>query len=101
VANIPIVRQVYSADQCSSIPRDLLQSEKLEVRDPVQVHMLTNRDSGKKCLRLQWKKINNFLCSTVDSEDIFSVLFGHQNGEDTFWLDSSSTDQVLCQLILD
>jgi para-aminobenzoate synthetase len=101
VADISIVLQVYSSDQCSSVPRDLLHSERLKVSDPVQTHMPTKRDSGKKCLRLRWKKINNLLCSTVDSEDIFSALFGHQNGEDTFWLDSSSIDQVLCQLPLD
>jgi para-aminobenzoate synthetase len=51
---------------------------------------------------LRWKKIDNFLSRTgVGSEDIFSVLFGHQNAEDTFWLDSSSVDQVPNQLTLD
>ncbi|KAF8735729.1 hypothetical protein HU200_014444 [Digitaria exilis] len=48
---------------------------------------------GRSVYRLRWKKIDNFLCSTVGSEDIFAVLFGQQSGEDTFWLDSSSVDQ--------
>uniref|UniRef100_A0A0A9A1V8 aminodeoxychorismate synthase n=1 Tax=Arundo donax TaxID=35708 RepID=A0A0A9A1V8_ARUDO len=55
--------------------------------------MLANGGSKNRYLRLQWKKIDNFICPTVGSEDIFAVLFGHQNGEDTFWLDSSSVDQ--------
>jgi para-aminobenzoate synthetase len=64
--------------------------------------MLPERSSAKKILRLRWKKIDNFLSRTgVGSEDIFSVLFGHQNAEDTFWLDSSSVDQVPNQLTLD
>lgn len=60
--------------------------------------VLGKRGIGKKCLRLQWKKIENFVCHTVGSEDIFAVLFGHQSGEDTFWLDSSSVDQVCSKL---
>ncbi|TVU07741.1 hypothetical protein EJB05_41110, partial [Eragrostis curvula] len=86
-------RKVYSADQCSSIPKDSLHSERLELGDRVGAGMLVKRGSGKKHLRLRWKKINSLLSPTVDSEDIFAALFGHQNGEDTFWLDSSSVDQ--------
>ncbi|GJM97547.1 hypothetical protein PR202_ga14481 [Eleusine coracana subsp. coracana] len=41
-------RKVYSADQYSSIPTDLLHSERLEFRDPVQAHMFTKIGSGKK-----------------------------------------------------
>jgi para-aminobenzoate synthetase len=50
---------------------------------------------------LRWKKIDNFVSRTAGSEAIFSVLFGHQNAQDTFWLDSSSVDQVPNQLTLD
>ncbi|XP_066370768.1 probable aminodeoxychorismate synthase, chloroplastic isoform X1 [Miscanthus floridulus] len=80
--------QVNSASHCDSIPKDLC-TERMELSEPV----LGKRGIGKKCLRLRWKKIENFLCPTVGSEDIFGLLFGHQSGEDTFWLDSSSVDQ--------
>lgn len=79
---------------------DLLRTERLELWEPVGACILRNRGIGKKYLRLRWKKIENFLCPTVGSEDIFAVLFGHQSAEDTFWLDSSSVDQVSSQLIL-
>ena len=72
----------------------------MELSEPVGSCVLGKRGTGKKCLRLRWKKIENFLCPTVGSEDIFAVLFGHQSGEDTFWLDSSSVDQVCSQLTL-
>ena len=85
----------YSASHRDSIPKDLC-TERMELSEPV----LGKRGIGKKCLRLRWKKIENFLCPTVGSEDIFVVLFGHQSGEDTFWLDSSSVDQVCSQLTL-
>ncbi|XP_066370769.1 probable aminodeoxychorismate synthase, chloroplastic isoform X2 [Miscanthus floridulus] len=81
-------RKVNSASHCDSIPKDLC-TERMELSEPV----LGKRGIGKKCLRLRWKKIENFLCPTVGSEDIFGLLFGHQSGEDTFWLDSSSVDQ--------
>jgi para-aminobenzoate synthetase len=63
--------------------------------------MLPERRSEKKFLRLRWRKIDNFISRIAGSEAIFSLLFGHQNAEDTFWLDSSSVDQVLNQLTLD
>jgi len=87
-------RKVKSAGQCGSVSKDLLHTERLELLEPNGVRTLAKRALGKKCLRLRWKKIDNFLCPAVGSEDIFAVLFGHQSGEDTFWLDSSSVDQV-------
>ncbi|XP_021305253.1 probable aminodeoxychorismate synthase, chloroplastic isoform X2 [Sorghum bicolor] len=85
--------QVNSARHRDSIPKDLLRTKRMELSEPVGSCVLGKRGTGKKCLRLRWKKIENFLCPTVGSEDIFAVLFGHQSGEDTFWLDSSSVDQ--------
>ncbi|KXG20764.1 probable aminodeoxychorismate synthase, chloroplastic isoform X4 [Sorghum bicolor] len=86
-------RKVNSARHRDSIPKDLLRTKRMELSEPVGSCVLGKRGTGKKCLRLRWKKIENFLCPTVGSEDIFAVLFGHQSGEDTFWLDSSSVDQ--------
>ncbi|CAL5040328.1 unnamed protein product [Urochloa decumbens] len=85
--------QDNSAGQCGSVSRDLLHTERLELWEPNGACMLAKRAIGKKCLRLRWKKVDNFLCSAVGSEDIFAVLFGHQSSEDTFWLDSSSIDK--------
>lgn len=84
---------VNSADQCNYVPKGLSHTEGLELGDSVGVHMLAERNIEKKYLRLRWKRIDNFLSRTSGSEDIFSELFGHQNSEDTFWLDSSSVDQ--------
>ncbi|KAF8658874.1 hypothetical protein HU200_059373 [Digitaria exilis] len=86
-------RKVNSAAQFGSVSQDLSHAERLELWEPNGAHILAKRAIRKKCLRLRWKKIDNFLCSTVGSEDIFAVLFGQQSGEDTFWLDSSSVDQ--------
>ncbi|CAN6173466.1 unnamed protein product [Urochloa humidicola] len=86
-------RKDNSAGQCGSVSCDLLHTERLELWEPTGACMLAKRAIGKKCLRLRWKKVDNFLCSAVGSEDIFAVLFGHQSGEDTFWLDSSSVDK--------
>ncbi|PUZ59255.1 hypothetical protein GQ55_4G026300 [Panicum hallii var. hallii] len=91
--DIPVVPQVKSAGHCGSVSKDLLHTERLELLEPNGARMLAKRALGKKCLRLRWKKIDNFLCPAVGSEDIFAVLFGHQSSEDTFWLDSSSVDQ--------
>lgn len=84
---------VNSADQCNYVSKGLLHTESLELRDSVGSRMLPERSSEKKLLRLRWKKIDNFVSRTAGSEAIFSVLYGHQNAEDTFWLDSSSVDQ--------
>ncbi|XBI14189.1 hypothetical protein VPH35_140808 [Triticum aestivum] len=86
-------RKAHSADQCNYVPKGLLHTERLELRDSVEARMLPERSSEKKYLRLRWKRIDNFLSRTGGSEDIFSLLFGHENADDTFWLDSSSVDQ--------
>ncbi|KAL6603247.1 hypothetical protein ACP70R_043608 [Stipagrostis hirtigluma subsp. patula] len=86
-------RKVNSAELRNSALKNLLHTERLELWDPIGAHILANRGSANKYLRLRWKKIDNFICPTVGSDDIFALLFGHQNGEDTFWLDSSSVDQ--------
>ncbi|KAJ3698689.1 hypothetical protein LUZ61_002394 [Rhynchospora tenuis] len=51
------------------------------------------RENKRKYLKLQWKKLDG-LANRIDGRGkIFSELFGNQNAGDTFWLDSSSTDQ--------
>uniref|UniRef100_A0A1D1XJA7 aminodeoxychorismate synthase n=2 Tax=Anthurium amnicola TaxID=1678845 RepID=A0A1D1XJA7_9ARAE len=51
------------------------------------------KSKGSKHLKLQWKKFNGMAKQVGGSGNIFSKLFGDQNAEDTFWLDSSSTEQ--------
>ncbi|KAG9449225.1 hypothetical protein H6P81_009190 [Aristolochia fimbriata] len=48
---------------------------------------------NKNYLKLQWKKIDNLENRVGGSRNIFCKLFGGQKAIDTFWLDSSSTDQ--------
>jgi len=65
-----------------------------------QLHICKNpslayKSSYIKYLRLQWKKIDCLLRQGGGSENIFCDLFGDENAENTFWLDSSSTDQVM------
>lgn len=45
-----------------------------------------------KYLKLHWKKLDGLANQVGGTENIFMELFGSQNGNDTFWLDSSSTD---------
>lgn len=50
--------------------------------------------SNVKYLRLRWKKIDCLASQVGGSKNIFCDLFGDENAENTFWLDSSCTDQV-------
>ncbi|KAK8954245.1 hypothetical protein KSP39_PZI002489 [Platanthera zijinensis] len=54
---------------------------------------LTTRSVDAKYLKLQWKKIDCLESRVGGSKNIFCNLFGAENAENTFWLDSSSTDQ--------
>lgn len=53
----------------------------------------TTRNVDAKYLKLQWKKIDCLENQVGGSKNIFCNLFGAENAENTFWLDSSSTDQ--------
>lgn len=51
---------------------------------------------GSKSLKLQWKKFDGMAKQVGGSGNIFLKLFGDKEaGGDTFWLDSSSTEQAL------
>ncbi|CAH1420697.1 unnamed protein product [Lactuca virosa] len=50
-------------------------------------------NGGKWKLGLEWRKIEN-LCSQIGgAKNIFLELFGDEKAENTFWLDSSSTEK--------
>ncbi|XP_071717647.1 aminodeoxychorismate synthase, chloroplastic [Rutidosis leptorrhynchoides] len=47
----------------------------------------------KLLLKLQWRKLDNFSCQVGGAKNIFLKLFGNEKAENTFWLDSSSTEK--------
>lgn len=73
-----------------------------------QISTVTVEDGRKDCrlekqvdndlhsgrLRLHWEKLKGFAGTAGGSENIFCDLFGVEAAEDTYWLDSSTRDQV-------
>ncbi|KAL2549504.1 Aminodeoxychorismate synthase [Forsythia ovata] len=49
--------------------------------------------SDMKILRLKWRKVERLVSQVGGTVNIFSELFGDQKSENTFWLDSSSTEK--------
>jgi len=56
--------------------------------------MKSNDDSSPIPLRVFWEKLPGYAGTAGGSENIFCELFGKEAAEDTFWLDSSTRDQV-------
>lgn len=50
--------------------------------------------SGFKFMKLKWRKFNHLASDVGGARSIFCRLFGEHKAEDTFWLDSSSTEKV-------
>ncbi|GMI87006.1 aminodeoxychorismate synthase, embryo defective 1997 [Hibiscus trionum] len=46
-----------------------------------------------KFLRLKWRKLDHLASEVGGARNIFSELFGKNKAENTFWLDSSSTEK--------
>ncbi|QCE07954.1 para-aminobenzoate synthetase [Vigna unguiculata] len=61
----------------------------LEMFNMVNTHHAT---TGYKCLKLEWRKFGHLAGQVGGAESIFCELFGHET-ENTFWLDSSSTEK--------
>lgn len=49
---------------------------------------------GVKCLKLTWRKFDHLAIKVGGARNIFCELFGNNKAENTFWLDSSSTEKV-------
>lgn len=49
---------------------------------------------GAKYLKLKWRKFDHWGGHVGGARNIFIELFGHHKAENTFWLDSSSTEKV-------
>lgn len=56
--------------------------------------MVSNRRASPPELRVHWQKLPGHAGRAGGSENIFCDLFGNGAAEDTFWLDSSTVDQV-------
>ncbi|XP_068490347.1 LOW QUALITY PROTEIN: aminodeoxychorismate synthase, chloroplastic [Phaseolus vulgaris] len=61
----------------------------LEMSNMVNTHHAT---TGYTCLKLKWRKFGHLAGQVGGAESIFCELFGHET-ENTFWLDSSSTEK--------
>ena len=49
---------------------------------------------GARFLKLKWRKFDHLASEVGGARNIFSELFGTNKAENTFWLDSSSTEKV-------
>ncbi|XP_077238476.1 para-aminobenzoate (PABA) synthase family protein [Tasmannia lanceolata] len=88
------------ASELSGLLRKLPGSRSLVANAAMGHHLNTREKVASACkdmeamfLKLQWKKFESLANKVGGSENIFCHLFGHQKGNDTFWLDSSSVDQ--------
>ncbi|CAN1149050.1 Aminodeoxychorismate synthase, chloroplastic, partial [Linum perenne] len=50
--------------------------------------------NSRKHLKLTWRKFDQFVSRIGGAINIFSVLYGELEGENTFWLDSSSVEKA-------
>ncbi|KAJ1406414.1 Para-aminobenzoate synthase, component I [Sesbania bispinosa] len=63
--------------------------KRLEMFNMVNAH---NASASYKCLKLKWRKFGQLAGRVGGAKSIFCSLFGHE-AENTFWLDSSSTEK--------
>lgn len=85
------------ACRSSEFPRNKILHKKADMihhLDMCKTSILAFKNMKVKYLRMQWKKIDGLTSQVGGSENIFCQLFGDEYAEDTFWLDSSSKDQV-------
>ncbi|KAL8093210.1 aminodeoxychorismate synthase, chloroplastic isoform X2 [Apium graveolens] len=54
---------------------------------------LSNASIGKKYLKLNWRKLEGLASQVGGARNIFCELFGQYKAENSFWLDSSSTEK--------
>ncbi|RZS10787.1 hypothetical protein BHM03_00042053 [Ensete ventricosum] len=79
------------------LPKGELLRERSVIRQFVDVYGMSMpllKSVGVKYLSLKWKKFDSLLSEVGGSENIFRELLGDYNVDNTFWLDSSSTDKV-------
>lgn len=65
--------------------------------DPSEIFNTVNGNNAStayKWLKLKWRKFDHLAGQVGGAKNIFCGLFGHNKAENTFWLDSSSTEKV-------
>ncbi|KAJ0260097.1 Aminodeoxychorismate synthase [Hirschfeldia incana] len=81
-----ISRSTGNGSSYYSNPRTSLSSAKKNGVDVLE--------PNAKLLRLKWKKLERIAHKVGGARNIFMQLFGKSRGNDTFWLDTSSSDKA-------
>ncbi|XP_022742476.1 aminodeoxychorismate synthase, chloroplastic-like isoform X2 [Durio zibethinus] len=88
-AKNPDVR--FSGEACSGGPV-IHDADKRSLGFLDMVNILP-QNMGAKFLKLKWRKFDHLASEVGGARNIFSELFGRNKAENTFWLDSSSTEK--------
>lgn len=54
---------------------------------------LSNASNGRKYMKLNWRKLEGLAIQVGGARNVFCELFGQHKAENSFWLDSSSTEK--------
>ncbi|KAH1139352.1 hypothetical protein AAZX31_10G200300 [Glycine max] len=81
------LKQIVHADR--HLEYNKAEMKHLEMFNMVNTHHAT---TGYKCLKLKWRKFGHLAGQVGGAKGIFCGLFGLE-AENTFWLDSSSTEK--------
>lgn len=57
------------------------------------IENLSHPPNSVKFVKLKWKKLSSYARLVGGARNIFSTIFGDQEAENTFWLDSSSVEK--------
>lgn len=75
-------------------PKESLFAAKTNGVDVFDLVDLSYPKPHAKLLRLKWKKHERLAKKVGGAKNIFMELFGKNRGNNTFWLDTSSSDKV-------
>ncbi|XWS56446.1 hypothetical protein CRYUN_Cryun09bG0086000 [Craigia yunnanensis] len=81
----------FSGEACSS--RQLMQDADTRSLGFLDMVNILSPNTGAKFLKLKWRKFDHLASEVGGARNIFSELFGKNKAENTFWLDSSSTEK--------
>ena len=82
----------FSGEACSS--RQLIQDADKRSLGFLDMVNILSPNTSAKFLKLKWRKFDHLASEVGGARNIFSELFGKNKAENTFWLDSSSTEKV-------
>ncbi|XP_054815007.1 aminodeoxychorismate synthase, chloroplastic isoform X2 [Prosopis cineraria] len=85
---------VNQQNKVSSRDRHLmLDTTEIDPSETSNVVDLNHASIAYKCLKLKWRKFDHLAGQVGGAKNIFCGLFGHHKAENSFWLDSSSTEK--------